>query len=187
MSSEDINKKLNRIESKLESLGGIEEDIEKIAKREDKELNKIEKEETNIEKTLLRIGNFTLKRSKILELARGVAGAFLGVGLGQALGVSLNLAKKIPWPNAIGLLVFIFVLAGLLIYKNDKTLIQGSQKHPLRYISDKIGVLYGISLVVELIGLILFNNFPGWNGLLVKALVVGSFPAMSSAAAFTIL
>lgn len=185
--SESINNRLDRIENKLEALGGIEADLEKIVEKEDKDLKKVEVEEEKIERTLLRIGNFTLKRSRLLELARGVAGAFLGVGLGQALGVSVTLAKHIPWPNAIGLLLFILILAGLLIYKNDKTLIQGSQKHPLRYISDKVALLYGISVVVELIGLILFNNFPGWNTVLIKALVVGSFPAMSSAAAFSIL
>lgn len=182
-----INKKLNRIETKLESLSSIETDIDEIVHRENKEIKKIEKEEESIERSLLKIGNFTLKRSKVLELARGTAGAFLGVGLGEALGGSVVLAEKIPWLNAIGLLIFILLLASLLVYKNDKTLMQGSQKHPLRYIGDKILVLYTISLCVELVGLILFNNFPGWNGVLVKALVVGSFPAMSSAAAFSIL
>lgn len=184
---ETINKKLNRIENKLETLGDIETDVDKLVAREDKELQKIEKEEAAIERNLLKIGSFTVKRSRVLELARGVAGAFLGVGLGQALGISVTLAKKIAWPNAIGLLFFIFLLAGVLIYKNDKTLIAGSQKHPVRYVADRIGVLYGISILVELIGLVLFNNFPGWNSLLVKALVVGSFPAMSSAAAFSII
>lgn len=182
-----VNKKLNRIENKLESLGGIETDVEKLVEREDKELKKIEKEEVVIEKNLLKIGSFTVKRSKVLELARGVAGAFLGVGLGQALGISVTLAKKIAWPNAVGLLFFIILLAGVLVYKNDKTLIAGSQKHPVRYVTDRIAVLYAISAIVELIGLILFNNFPGWNSLLVKAIVVGSFPAMSSAAAFSII
>ncbi len=185
--SQAVNKKLAHIETELKKLEGIEEDLEKIVNRENKEIKKIEEEEAGIEKAIIRIGRLTFRRSKLMELARGVAGAFLGVGLGQALGISVNLAKRIPWPNAFGLLLFILLLAGILIYKNDKTLIQGSQKHPLRYITDKIAVLYAISLTVELVGLILFNNFPGWNGLLVKSLVVGSFPAMSSAAAFSIL
>lgn len=185
--SEAVNKKLNNIEHQLESLNRIEASLETVVKKENKELAAIEKEEQTIERSLLKIGNFTLKRSHLLELARGTAGAFLGVGVGQALGISVNLAKKIPWPNAIGLLLFIILLVGILIYKNDRAAMAGTRKHPLRYIFERIGQLYMIACAVELIGLILFNNFPGWNGLLIKTLVVGSFPAMSSAAAFSIL
>lgn len=85
------------------------------------------------------------------------------------------------------MLFFIVLLVGVLIYKNDKAIMAGTRKHPLHYIGERIMLLYAISWTVELIGLILFNNFPGWNGLLVKTLVVGSFPAMSSAAAFSII
>lgn len=185
--SESVNKKLTHIEHQLESLNRIEAGLENVVKKENKEIAEIEKEEMLIERNLLKIGNFTLKRSHLLELARGTAGAFLGVGVGQALGISVTLAKKIPWPNALGLLIFIVLLVGILIYKNDKAAMAGTRKHPMRYISERILQLYAISWAVELIGLILFNNFPGWNGLLVKTLVVGSFPAMSSAAAFSIL
>ena len=183
----DTDKKLDRIERKLDSLEDIETTLETVVKNEKGELNKIEKEEVKIEKDLIRIGNFSLKRSRVLDLARGVAGAALGVGLGQALGISVTLAKKIPWLNAIGLLIFIILLAGVLIYKNEKTLIEGTRKHPLRYIGERIAMLYTISVIIEFIGLILFNNYPGWDATLAKALVVGSFPAMSSAAAFSIL
>ena len=180
------NKQLNRIERKLDTLESIEEKLEDVVKKEDKEIHEIQKEEAQIERTLVKLGDFTIKRSHLLELARGTAGAFLGVGLGQALGGSVLLADKLPWPNVFGILIFIFLLVGLLIYKNDKSFIDGTHIKPGRYILSKIGALYAISLSVELIGLILFNNFPGWNILLVKALLVGSYPAMSSAAAFSI-
>jgi len=179
-------RQLNRIEARLTSLNTIEEKLEDVVKKEDKEIQEIEKEEKQIERTLLKLGDFTIKRSHLLELARGTAGAFLGVGLGQALGGSVTLAQKLPWPNVFGILLFIFLLVGLLIYKNDKAFMVGARIKPLGYISSKIMALYAISLAVELVGLILFNNFPGWNILLVKALLVGSYPAMSSAAAFSI-
>jgi uncharacterized membrane protein len=182
-----IAARLNRIDRKLNSLSEIEEKLEKVVKQEDKEIAEIEKEEQAIERNLLKLGNFTIKRSHVLELARGTAGAFLGVGLGQALGSSVTLAQKLPWPNIFGILFFVFILVGLLIYKNDKSFIQGEHKDPLNYIITKISTLYAISIAVELVGLILFNNFPGWNMLLVKALLVGSYPAMSSAAAFSII
>jgi hypothetical protein len=179
-------RQLNRMEDKLKALESIEEKLEDVVKKEDKEIAEIQKEEHQIERTLVKLGDFTIKRSHLLELARGTAGAFLGVGLGQALGGSVELAQKLPWPNVFGILLFIFLLVGLLIYKNDQAFIKGARIKPLGYISSKIISLYAICLVVELIGLILFNNFPGWDILLAKALLVGSFPAMSSAAAFSI-
>jgi uncharacterized membrane protein len=179
--------RLDRIDRRLSSLSNIEEKLERVVKQEDKEIEEIEKEERAIERNLLKLGNFTIKRSHLLELARGTAGAFLGVGLGQALGSNVALAQKLPWPNIFGILFFVFLLVGLLIYKNDKGFIQDTRKDPLNYILGKISTLYAISLAVELIGLVLFNNFPGWNTLLVKALLVGSYPAMSSAAAFSII
>lgn len=182
-----IETKLNTIDKKLDALEGIEEKLESVVKQEDKEIEEIEKEEVDIERTLVKLGNFTIKRSHVLELARGTAGAFLGVGLGQALGVSLTLANKLHWINIVGILFFVFMLVSLLIYKNDKSFIEGSQQHAFAYITKKIAALYLIAFSVEFIGLLLFNNFPGWNSVLVKALFVGSFPAMSSAAAFSII
>ncbi|MGA3150606.1 MAG: hypothetical protein ABSD10_03285 [Candidatus Saccharimonadales bacterium] len=184
MSQTDI--RLDRIDRKLGALGGIERDLERIVQKEDKELVKVEKQEAYIEKTMVKLGNYTIKRSHLMELARGTAGAFLGVGLGQALGLSVNLAKRLPWINIIGILLFVFLLVGLLIYKNDKTFIHEAKTSTFSYIISKVVVLYSISLTVLLMGLVLFNDFPGWNLLLVKALLVGSYPAMSSAAAFSL-
>lgn len=181
-----VEKKLDKIDRKLSSLSNIEEKIEQVVEKEDKQLVEIKKEEDLIERNLVKLGTFTIKRSHLMELARGTAGAFLGVGLGQALGLSVNLAAKLPWINIFGILIFVFFLVGLLIYKNDKTFIAESKKQPLMYIFNKVMVLYAISLVVLFFGLLLFDSFPGWNVLLVKALLVGSYPAMSSAAAFSI-
>lgn len=182
----ETKKQLNRIERKLDRLEGIEEKLEDVIGKEDKEIAEIEEEERQIERTLIKLGDFTIKRSHILELARGTAGAFLGVGLGQALGGNVVLAKTLPWPNVFGILLFIFLLVSLLIYKNDQGYIKGARLKPTRYVMGKIAMLYTVSLVVELFGLVLFNTFPGWDILLVKALLVGSYPAMSSAAAFSL-
>ena len=75
----------------------------------------------------------------------------------------------------------------LLIYKHDKDQIKGKKQVPYDYIFKKLTSLYVISLVVQLLGLILFNNFPGWNETLIKALIIGSYSAMSSAVAFTLI
>lgn len=176
---EAINRKLNRVEK-------IEEHLGRLVEREDKEIKNIEKEELKIEKVLIKVGNFTIKRTHMMELARGVAGAFLGVGLGQALANSVELAGTLPWLNITGILLFILVIVGVLIYKNDKDQIK-THENPLGYVLQKIITLYVIALIVQFLGLILFNNFPGFNETLIKALIIGSYAAMSSAAAFTLI
>lgn len=186
MNHVNINTELNRIDNKLSALGRIDKNLQKIVDKEDKEIAKVEKEESFIEKKLVKLGNYTIKRSHIMELARGTAGAFLGVGLGTALGLSETLARKLHWINIIGILLFVFVLVSLLIYKNDKSFIQNTSAGVMKYIGTKVIMLYSISLVVLLSSLVLFNDFPGWNLLLVKALLIGSYPAMAAAAAFSL-
>ncbi|MBV9349855.1 MAG: hypothetical protein JO026_03820 [Patescibacteria group bacterium] len=181
----DVAAELKTIDERLAKVESVEERLIAIEKKEEADLEKIEEEEKLIEKNLLSIGSFSLKRSHVLELARGAAGAFLGVGLGQALGSSVSLAQHLPWLNIFGILFFIILLTALLIYKNDKDLIKSH--HQLRYISGKVTYLYVISLAVQLLGLVLFNNFPGFGETLWKALIIGSYTAMSSAVAFTLI
>lgn len=182
---------LNEISTKLDTLESVEAKLERLLDKEEGQVQKIEKKEEDIEKeeeaierSLLKIGNFTIKRSHIMELSRGVAGAFVGVGLGQALGGSVSLAQKLPFINAIGILVFVLVMVSILIYKYDKPYIKGNVA---KYIIGKITFLYLIAVTVQLLGLALFNDFPGWNHILVEALIVGSYPAMSAAVAFTLV
>lgn len=186
MNSKVISK-LENLASKLRRVEKIEQHLDKLVNKEDQDLQKIKKQEQQINQKLITLGNFTVKKSHLMELARGLAGAFLGVGLGQALGGSVELAKILPWINTIGILVFIFVIVGFLIYKNDREEIEESGGNIYTYVSKELVYLYSISLIVQLLGLILFNNFPGWNETLIKALIIGSYTAMSSAAAFTLI
>lgn len=179
--------KIKVLDEKLDRVKKIEQHLDDLVNKEESAVEKIEAEERKIEAALLTIGNFTVKRSHLLELARGAAGAFLGVGLGQALGGSVHLAETLPWLNIFGILFFIFILVGLLIYRNDRDEIRGSGQEPVKFVVKKLVMLYIISLVVQLIGLILFNNFPGWDETLIKALIIGSYSAMSSAVAFTLI
>ncbi len=182
---EPIGQKLDIIDEKLDRVERIEETLERLVEKEDAEIQKVELEEAHLEKELLTIGSLSIKRSHLLELARGAAGAFLGVGLGQALGNSVELAKHLPWLNIIGILLFIILVTGILIYRNDKDIIKG--RNLFTYVGGKLAYLYAISLFVQLLGLVLFNNFPGVNVILYKALIIGSYTAMSSAVAFTLI
>ncbi|MDP1690180.1 MAG: hypothetical protein Q8L52_03195 [bacterium] len=180
-----INKELQSIDRRLNRIEIVERHLANVEDKEERQVKQIGQEEKKIEKELLSIGSFALKRSHLLELARGTAGAFLGVGLGQSLGNSVTMADKLPWLNIFGILFFIIVITGLLIYKNDKDVIK--KNNPFRYVMGKIAYLYAISLFVQLLGLILFNNFPGIGETLYKALIIGSYTAMSSAVAFTLI
>ena len=146
--SEKVLAKIAALDKKLDAVEGIEEHLEKLVAKEDREIEKVEKEELKIEKTLLKIGRFTVTRNHLMELARGVAGAFLGVGLGQALGGSVNMARILPWHNTLGILIFILVFVGILIYKHDKDQIAQRKENSLVYIFRKLTMLYLIALLV---------------------------------------
>jgi len=171
---------ISTVMNKLES---IDRKLNKITRGEKsivKEETKIEKEEKKIEKA---ISKFTA-RKYLLELIRGAAGAFLGVGIGESLiGVSKR-AESLPWLNIIGILIFILVISSLLIYKNEKDHISN---RGTRFVLWRLGELYAISLAMEALGLVLFAAWPGTGELLAKSLIVGSYAAMSGAVSFTIL
>jgi hypothetical protein len=174
------NATISTVMNKLESM---DRKINKIARGEkaiQKEETKIEKEEKRIEKTIKKLTG----RKYLLELIRGAAGAFLGVGIGESLVGLSSSAGRLPWINICGILVFILVLSSLLIYKNEKDHIS---TRGTKFVFWRLGELYAISLAMEALGLILFAAWPGTGELLAKSLIVGSFAAMSGAVSFTIL
>jgi len=172
-----ILSKLAKIDRKMSS-------IEKIGKKTVKEEKKIEGEEKKIESVLFRLGKLTFQRKHFLELIRGTAGAFLGVGLGMNLINTKNLATNLAWFNIIGILIFILVISSLLIYKNAKDFVKKDGK---KFIFKRLFWLYFISIVVELIAFALFGGIPGSSVLLVKMLIIGSYSAMAGAVSFSIV
>ncbi len=174
--------KLSHVISRVEK---IESHLEAAVDREEKEIVHIQKNEKEIEKTVKLLGKVAIKRDHLLEFARGVAGAFFGVGLGQIFGVSVKLAATLPWFNIIGILLFIFILVGILIYRKDMDILKNKHDR-LQHIAKRLFALYAIAIIVQLIGLFLFNDLPSSLVLLLKALIIGSFASMSAAAAFTL-
>src|SRR3989344_2870640 len=168
---------LNRIERKL---GTIKQEEDRILVEE----KKVEREEEKVEKILFKIGNFEFKRKHIMELIRGTAGAFFGVGIGRNLLNLQDLAAKLPWWNVTGILLFVLFVSGLLIYKNEKNYVQ---QKGYGIVFRKLMLLYVIAIAVELISLWLFKALPPEMAVIVKMLVIGSFAAMGGAVTFSIV
>ena len=179
-----VEKRLGSIEEKIGRISETEKQLLKQEKKIEKKEGRILTEEEKIEKVLFKIGKFEFKRKYLLELIKGVAGAFLGVGLGRSILNLDSLVEKLPWWNVLGILFFIIGISWLLIYKNERTHVQ---KHGLKVIWKKLVFLYVISLIIEFITLWLFAGLPADAGTLAKILVIGSYAAMAGAVSFSLI
>ena len=192
-----INEKLERLESKIDQLRKqsaetekdveesldssqeVEEDVEGVGK----DIERMEQDIGRLEEKLVRFGRVTVGREHFMEMARGTAGAFMGVGLGLGIRWIPDMARDLPWTNAIGILVFVIALGSLLIYKNEKAWIE---KQGRVFVLKRLTHLFAISVCVEIIALVLFGTMPMELGAASKTLIVGLFPAISGAITFTI-
>jgi len=179
-----VLQKVSGIEKKLSFLGKVESRIEREEQEVLKKETEIKQKEERIERDLFTIGKFTFKRKHFLEIIRGTAGAFLGVGLGRNILNLDALAKSLPWWNIFGLLTFILLISSLLIYKNEQDFIK---KKGRGIVFQKLITLYVISLVVEFIALWLFGALVPEATILIKTLIIGSYAAMAGAVSFTLI
>ena len=179
-----IQRDINEIKQIQKKLLIREKSIEKkegtIVSKEDE----LRKHEEKIERTLFSVAGFTFKRKHMLELIRGVAGAFLGVGLGRSILNMEQLAATLSWFHIIGLMFFILAISGLLIFKNERAAVNVKG---LRVVFYKLAFLYCMALFVEFLALVLFNALPGSPVLMVKVLIIGSFAAMAGAVSFSLV
>lgn len=179
-----VKKKEDKVLGKLDKIDREVKKLEGVEKRAIREEIKLEAEENKIEKAIFQMGRLTFKRKHLLEIIRGTAGAFLGVGLGLNLLNLKSLALNLPWINVIGILVFILVISSLLIYKNQKDFVKN---RGWGIVLKELILLYAIVLLVEWIALALFGGIPDSNGDLVKMIIIGSYSAMAGAVSFSIV
>lgn len=178
-----IKNKIQRIEGEEERIETEEKRIENQEKKVIQKLNKLDKEEGDIEKTLIKFAGINIKKRHLYEVLRASAGAFLGVGLGRALLGLDTLAVSLPWINVMGILLFILLISSLLIYKNEK---ENVKKTGIRVVFQRLVVIYFISLVIEFLSLILFQVQYSSVFVLIKIMIVGSYTAMASAVSFSL-
>ena len=172
-----ILKKLRKIDNKLNRLSKADEELRKEQKL-------IEADSDEIERALFTLGKFTFKRQHFMELVRGTAGSFLGVGISRNLLLFEPLAATLPWENIVAIFLFVALISYLLIYKNERHYIQqGGLLAALK----RILFLYFVSLVVEVIALGLFSAIPEDTTTLIKLLVIGSYAAMAGAVSFSLI
>jgi hypothetical protein len=177
------SRKLDLIENKIDRIEKEEKLIEKEEKLVEKKLDEISKEEHNLEKVLIKIGNLSFRKKHFLELVRASAGAFLGVALGRGLIGLDSLAKNLAWNNIVGILIFILMISGLLLYKTERDKITSKG---IRIIFPRLMFIYFVSLVIEVLSIFLFNiSYDSFETLL-KMIIVGSYAAMASAITFSI-
>ncbi len=177
------SRKLDLIENKIEKIEKEERKIEKEEKLVEKKMDSLVVEEKNLEKVLMRVGRFNFRKKHFLELIRASAGAFLGVALGRGLIGLDSLANNLSWLNVVGILIFILMISGLLLYKSEKDKIKISG---LRALFPRLLFIYFISLVIEILSIFLFNVNYASFGVLAKMIIVGSYAAMASAITFSI-
>lgn len=180
----EILKQIALLNKKLSVVSSEEGRIEKVERKIEKEEKEIKNKENKMGQVLFKIGTLTFRRRHFLEFIRGVAGAFLGVGLGKILLNQEMLANTLPWANIMGIMAFILVISGLLIYKNEKEYVK-TKGYGL--IARRLLFLYLICILVELISLWLFNAIPSNFETLIKVLIIGSYAAMASAVSFTVI
>lgn len=173
-----------RFETEIEGIKETEKKLLQEEKKIESREEKIQIEQQKIEKVLFRIWNLEFKRKHMLELIKGMAGAFLGVGLGQSLLNKEELAQRLPWWNTIGILIFIVGISWILIYKNER---QYVEKEGYRVVWRKLMFLYFIALFIELVALWLFASLPMETATLIKVLIIGSYSAMAGAVSFSLI
>lgn len=179
-----VVRRLSRIERKLDRVEQEERGIAREERKVEKTEKAIQQEQQKVERVLFRLGNFTIKRHHLLELIRGTAGAFFGVGIGRNLLNLQDLASRLPWWNVLGILFFVLLVSALLIYKNEKDFVK---KKGYAIVFRKLVFLYIIAIMVELIALWLFGALSPDLAVVVKMLIIGSFAAMGGAVTFSIV
>jgi uncharacterized membrane protein len=177
---ERLLKKVERDEKKLVA---HEEKIEKEEKNIQKLEKKIIKDE---EKILFELKKLTVKKKHLLDLIKIIAGALLGTSFGSGLLGKKELAMQLPWVNVIGIFLLTFIVASLLVYKSErKNVVKG--KSVARYVVLRVLYIWIVATVISSLASILFMTETLESAILIKSLLIGSYPAVAGAIGFSFI
>lgn len=180
----------------LKSVKKDEKKLLKIAKKLEKDEKRIVKEEKNIEKLerkivkdekaiLLAIGKLKIKKEHLFDFIKIVAGSLLGASLGKKF-IDSELAVELPWLNVIGILLLIFAISYLLVYKAERKTL-AHKRHKQIYILTRILYIWIVATMVGSLSALLFmTEYPG-KEIFIKSLLINLYPAVAGAIGFSLI
>ncbi|MBS3117468.1 hypothetical protein J4430_01145 [Candidatus Woesearchaeota archaeon] len=179
--------KIRALEKKLsiQSKQIIEE--EKHIVEEEKKIKKLEKRIIKEESKILSVlKRFKLGKKHLFDFIKIVAGALLGTSFGAGLLSKKELATNLPWINVAGIFVLAFVIAGLLVYKAErKSVTKG--KGIILYVIKRVIYIWIIATAISTLASFLFLTETLPTEVLIKSLLIGSYPAVAGAIGFNFL
>ena len=183
-------KKISREERLLRKVERDEKRLEKHEKKIEKEEKNIQKLEKKIikdeEKILFELKKLTVKKKHLMDLIKIVAGALLGTSFGAGLIGKADLAMKLPWINVVGIFLLAFLIAALLVYKAErKNVAKG--KSVFGYVITRVIYIWVVATIISSLASILFMTESLEAAILIKSLLIGSYPAVAGAIGFSFI
>jgi uncharacterized membrane protein len=177
---EKLLRKVERDEKRLER-------HEKKIERDEKNIQKLEKKIIkDEEKIIFELKKLTVKKKHIMDLIKIVAGALLGTSFGAGLIGKADLALALPWINVIGIFLLAFVIASLLVYKAErKNVAKG--RSVFSYVLKRVAYIWIVAVIISSLASILFMTESLETAVLIKSLLIGSYPAVAGAIGFSFI
>lgn len=161
--------------------------IERELERIEKKLGEIEKEEKSIEREEKKlIALSSVRYHPLVMMARGFAGAFLGIVL-SSFPFSYQVLNAVPLVNAIILFVFVLICAALVLLKTEKGPILRIRSFTWKFYTLELMVFIATIFLVEyiiLLGLGLLATEPLE---IVRQMFIFSLPATAGALTLTVI
>ena len=96
------------------------------------------------------------------------------------------MALALPWINVIGIFLLAFVIASLLVYKAErKNVAKG--KGVFGYVLKRVAYIWIVAVVISSLASILFMTESLETAVLIKSLLIGSYPAVAGAIGFSFI
>ena len=179
--------KIRVLENKLSRQSKQIVEEEKHIVEEEKKIKKLEKRIIREESKILSVLKmFRLEKKHLFDFIKIAAGALLGTSFGIGLFSKKELATNLPWINVAGIFVLAFVIAALLVYKVErKNVAKG--RGILLYVIKRVIYIWIIATAISTLASFLFLTETLPPEVLIKSLLIGSYPAVAGAIGFNFI